>query len=141
MRYMITSLFRKGSAPARGKVSEVTKSLFGPCKACDRPLDEHYHWKLASVILQSDSPTLERAKNLVDAGNWKEASEVREWRFDADVREYHFFKCPTTSRVYLAWALFRFDLGARDHLEGAKLLEEKDEKAALDLVGQEWVLL
>ena len=124
------------------KRSNVIKKLFSECPVCHKSLDDHAHWRLASVIIGPPGKNADLVAEYVAGKQWEDAVKVNEWEYDKDVREYHFILCPNDSRLGLIVAVFTYEILTNDFVESMAVLSDQDSRAIFRIVSPDrWIKL
>lgn len=63
------------------KRSNVIKRVFFECPVCNKSLNDHAHWKLASAILGPLGNNADYLAEYVAEKQWEEAAKVNEWEY------------------------------------------------------------
>lgn len=125
--------------PTDEEVLTNLRSIVGPCPICGDKTVGHSLGTLASVILTGETP--QQIETLISENAWTDASAIRQWAHDADVREYRILRCPGHDDVALLAMVFRHDLYGKDFVEKTQRLSPDEAVKAIAAVGEDWTTL
>lgn len=114
------------------------RQSIGICPACNKSLENHTIWLLASEIgeKQGDART-SVLKKLINSRNWSEASKNRAGDISKDMLQYLLLRCPDGAVAVLEFQSY-FDIWRDDKITAITFLEKPEIEDINILVGDQW---
>lgn len=122
----------------RGKekaLRAAARKPLGRCPSCNKPLDDHAYFDLASV--EVGSPEAETVSGFVRDAHWPDAAHYHAANAQADIRVWRAIRCPTNG-VALVPLVLVFEMWMDDLVEPAVPLSSVAAESLLAHVGDRW---
>jgi len=125
--------------PTRAQSADIYRETIGVCPICRSSLSRHEIAALCSVVVERNSLDRRRhLEQLIEAHNWSEVTAFQEWRWDADVLQYHVLRCPVGGLALLA-LVFTYQIEDQDFLDDASPLPSEDTLELERLLTGKWL--
>ncbi len=133
----MTRLFRNlfGSHFKEKALRAGARNPVGKCPICQKPLDAHFYWDVASV--EAGTPEADTASGFVRNARWADAARYQAANAQAEIRVWRAIRCPT-SGLALVQLLLTFEMWTDDLIEAAARLSPAAADDLLAYVADRW---
>jgi hypothetical protein len=113
----------------------AARNPVGKCPSCQKPLDDHFYWDVASV--EAGTPEADTASEFVRNARWADAARYQAANAQVDIRVWRAIRCPTRG-LALVPLLLTFEMWKDDVAEPAVPLSSAAAEGLLAYVADRW---
>jgi hypothetical protein len=110
----------------KSRKSMIFHRLIKRCPLCNKTVDGHSIYLLASIILnEKNRESVDYLESLILNCEWLNVSNIKQGNQEDDVKQYHVLNCPINGRVLLSF-VFTYGLWSDDWIDSVIHISNED---------------